>query len=185
MRAGWALIAAAALLLFLPAQARAEWRQATTDHFIIYSEDSPENLEAFATKLERFDRALRVLLDLPDPKLSPGNRLTVFVVSNLSQVRKLYGKGKARASVAGFYMPRATGSFAITPRSTGPGGGEYEINEQIILLHEYAHHFMLGNFVGAFPAWLVEGYAEFNSTATFEKDGSVGIGLPAHHRPTA
>ena len=171
----------AALLLFAPAAAKAEWRQATTDHFIIYSEDSPKDLEAFATKLERFDRAMRVLLDLPDLKVSPANRLTIFVVSNLQQVRKLYGKGKASSSVAGFYMARATGSYAITPRATGPGD-QYSINEQIILLHEYAHHFMLGNFVGAFPAWLVEGYAEFNSTATFEKDGSVGIGLPANHR---
>jgi tetratricopeptide (TPR) repeat protein len=51
-----------------------------------------------------------------------------------------------------------------------------------VLLHEYAHHFMMHNFPGAFPAWFIEGFAEFHSTAKFDKDGGVGIGTPALHR---
>jgi tetratricopeptide (TPR) repeat protein len=77
-------------------------------------------------------------------------------------------------------MGRAPGSYAVSPRSTGAGGSD--LDEQIVLLHEYAHHFMMQNYHGAFPAWLIEGFAEFHSTAKFEKDGGVGIGLPANHR---
>ena len=33
-----------------------------------------------------------------------------------------------------------------------------------------------------YPEWLVEGFAEFMSTAQFERDGTVGLGLPATHR---
>ena len=166
-------------LLAAAAPADATWRQASTDHFVIYSEDSPKTLNEFATKLERYDAAMRYIRGLPDQKPSPSNRLTIFVVRSVGAVEKLYGKGGS--NVAGFYMGRATGSFAITPRSSG-GGSQYDLNEQIVLLHEYAHHFMLQTYPGAFPAWLIEGFAEFNSTAKFEADGGVGIGLPANHR---
>jgi len=33
-----------------------------------------------------------------------------------------------------------------------------------------------------YPQWLVEGFAEFMSTAQFDSDGSVRLGLPAMHR---
>jgi tetratricopeptide (TPR) repeat protein len=101
------------------------------------------------------------------------------VVDDVDAVQKLYGKGER--NVAGFYMGSATGSVAYTPRSSFDSG-EYGMTEQVVLFHEYAHHFMLGNYGAAFPAWLIEGYAEFHSTARDERDGSVGIGIPAFHR---
>jgi cytochrome c-type biogenesis protein CcmH/NrfG len=156
--------------------AQAAWRQASTPHFVIYSEDDEKTVRDFATRLERFDAAMRFMRGLPDPEISPQNRLTVFVVPTVHAVRKLYGKGGG--GIGGFYTGRASGSFAISPRNIGGGDGE----EQIILLHEYAHHFMMQNYPGAFPAWLIEGFAEFNSTARFDKDGGVGLGLPASHR---
>lgn len=168
-------VAALALLLLASTPAEAGWRQASSDHFVIYSEESAKSLEAFATKLEKFDRALRATRNMDDPPLSPGNRLTVFVVPSVASVQKLYGKGGG--DIAGFYSGRATGSVAFTPRS------EYGSDQaQLILLHEYAHHFMAQASNAAFPAWFVEGFAEFNSTARFDKDGTVGIGVPAHHR---
>jgi tetratricopeptide (TPR) repeat protein len=157
------------------APAQAAWREASSAHFVIYSEGSDKSVRDFANKLERYDAAMRSVRGLPDFEISPGNRLTVFVVPNMGAVRKLYGKGST--NVGGFYMGRVDGSYAITPRD-----GEGDEFEQIVLLHEYAHHFMLQNFPGAFPAWLIEGFAEFNSTARFDKDGSVGLGLPANHR---
>ena len=175
----WYKLLAFAAALAAASPAAAGWRQASTDHFVIYSEDSEKDLRDFATRLERFDQAMRKIRGVPDRALAPSNRLTVFVVRDLRAVQKLYGRGAQ--DVGGFYLGRATGSFAITPASTRRGGGE-DAQALIILLHEYAHHFMMQNFPGAFPAWLIEGYAEFNSTAKFEKDGSVGIGLPAQHR---
>jgi tetratricopeptide (TPR) repeat protein len=66
---------------------------------------------------------------------------------------------------------------AFTPRH----GGENELDPQIVLFHEYAHHFLLAQSAVAYPAWLSEGYAEFVSTARFPKEG-VMIGAPAQHR---
>lgn len=173
---GLAALAAASLAA---APAEAKWREATTDHFVIYSEASPKWLTEFATRLERFDKAMRVLRRLSDPPLGLSNRLTIFVVDDIQAVQKLYSKGERE--VAGFYIGSATGSVAFTPRSSDESG-EYAMTEQVVLFHEYAHHFMLGSYTGAFPAWLIEGFAEYHSTARDEKDGSVGIGIPAFHR---
>jgi Flp pilus assembly protein TadD len=164
------------LSLLLPAAAHAAWRQASTPHFVIYSEESAESLHAFATRLERFDQAMRLIRNLPDPPIGPTNRLTVYVVPSVAAVQKVMGK--ERKNLAGAYLPRAGGSIAIVPRRTGP-----EVSSDTLLLHEYTHHFMMFEGAGAaYPAWYIEGFAELNSTTEFGKDGSIKFGLPAAHR---
>ena len=177
----WLLAFVAALGLGQPANAA--WREASTDHFVIYSEQSADSLREYAGRLERFDKAMRVIRGVPDEPMGAATRLTVYVVRDLATVRKLFGDGasSSRFSIAGFYLPRAGGSIAITPRSAG-GNGKFDLDAETVLLHEYAHHFMMHTFPGAFPAWFIEGFAEFNSTAKFDKDGGVGLGMPALHR---
>ena len=170
-----------ALLAGWSAPAAAAWREASSDHFVIYSEESADSLRRFAERLERYDRALRYIRKLPNEPVGAANRLTIYVVSSLDTVRKLAGGGAAARSVAGFYLPRASGSIAIVPRR-GLGGSQWDLDAQTVLLHEYAHHFLFNTYSAAYPAWFSEGFAEFNSTASFEDDGSVGLGLPAAHR---
>ncbi len=164
------------LALFAAAPAAAKWREASSRHFVIYSEESADSLRKFAERLERYDAAMRTLRGLPEAAISPSNRLTVYGVSNVADVQRLFGQGGG--IVGGFYLPRASGSIAVVPRRVSFDPSQAEVT----LLHEYAHHFLYGNFPFAYPAWFSEGYAEFHSTARFEKDGSVGIGLPAGHR---
>jgi len=47
-----------------------------------------------------------------------------------------------------------------------------------ILLHEYAHHFLISSQRSAMPKWVSEGAAQFFASAAFEGDGSVKIGRP-------
>jgi tetratricopeptide (TPR) repeat protein len=166
----------------LAAPAQAEWREATSDHFIIYSEQSEKSLREFAERLERFDAAMRSLRNLPKVPVAHANKLTVYAVSDIGDVRKLYGKGASNGNfgIAGFYQPRASGSLAFVARSTGDSDTSFD--GERVLRHEYAHHFMMHNFPVAYPVWFIEGFAEFNSTARFEKNGTVGIGTPASHR---
>lgn len=166
-------------LLCLSAPASAGWYEASSDHFVVYSEERPEELKAFAERLERYDKAMRFMRGLPDADLGPANRLTVYVVSNQSEVRKLYGT--RYGGVAGFYIPRASGSVAVIPRNLG-GRGKYDLDADTVLLHEYAHHFLFQNYAMAFPAWFTEGFAEFHSATRFEDDGAVLVGTPASHR---
>ena len=168
-----------AFILSAAAPVHAAWREARSAHFIVYSEDKPEALKAFATELERFDAAMRVLRGLEQTTDSPNNRLTIFQVSSVGAVQKMMGKGSS--NIYGFYDGRAGNSVAFVPRRAG-AGDSWDLDAQTVLLHEYAHHFMYRNYPIAFPIWFSEGYAEFNSTARFMKDGSVDLGLPAQHR---
>jgi hypothetical protein len=140
----------ALLLLVLPAAAQAEWMEASSAHFVVCADDSERNLTRFAQALELYHEAMEVMtgLKLPDP--SPSNRVTVFVVGSERTVQKLYG-GDARF-VGGFYLPRAGRSLAIVPHVKLLKGPQAE--SMIILLHEYAHHFLISNSNLPSPRWM-------------------------------
>ena len=167
---------AAALFLAGAAPARAEWHKASSRHFIIYSDSKADQLRAFATRLERFDKAMRVARSMGDPEVGDGNRLTVFVVRDTLAVRSLMSGPSS--GTFGFYKPRASGSVAVVPASTRRS----PLDADTVFFHEYAHHLMLADTKTPMPSWLIEGFAEFMSTARIKPDGSVELGLPANHR---
>lgn len=173
----FACAAVAALGLAWPASAA--WHRASTRHFVIYSEQQPERLRAFAERLEKFDTAVRLVRKMPDHEVGDGNRLTIFVVSNAAAVRKIVGDKSGFLS--GFYRGRAAGSIAFAPQVTGGKSGA-ELGSDTVLFHEYAHHLMAQDIDTPYPEWLVEGFAEFMSTARFDRDGSIGLGIAPKHR---
>lgn len=170
-------LALAALMVCAPAQSA--WYRASSPHFIIYSEQDPARLRQFAAKLERFDKAVRVVRTMRDQPVGDGNRLTVFVVRNESTVRKL--ADDKTGFTAGFYIARASGSTAFVPQRADIDS-DWDLGAETIFFHEYAHHLMLQELSSPAPEWLVEGFAEFMSTVRFEKDGSVGLGQAPRHR---
>lgn len=178
MRSKYA-VCLAALIMSGAAPAQAAWHRASSAHFIIYADQPPAKLRDFAVKLERFDKAVRIARSMHDVPIGDGNRLTVFVVSNPRAVQKL-ARDKT-GFVAGFYIPRASGSVAFVPRSAGDGS-QTDLNADTIFFHEYAHHLMMQELDRPLPEWLIEGFAEFLSTARFEADGTVGLGAAAVHR---
>ncbi|WP_242122958.1 DUF1570 domain-containing protein [Sphingobium sp. Sx8-8] len=165
-------------LLFVPATARAAWLEASSDHFLVYADTREQDIRLFSQQLESYQAAMVAVTGSQDGRPSPSNRLTVYVVSNEAQVRKLYGEGAQY--IGGFYIPRAGQSLAIVPR-VHAGSGEID-GSMITLLHEYAHHFLISSGGAPLPRWLSEGAAEFFSSAAFVRDGSVELGRPAQHR---
>ncbi|WP_309603303.1 hypothetical protein [Sphingomonas sp.] len=155
----------------------AAWQRATSTHFIIYADQDPAGLSAFAQKLERFDKAVRVTRAMADPPVGDGNRLTVFVVGGLLEVQRL--QRGANNLTAGFYRTRASGSIAVVPRRMSR---DTVLTPEIIFFHEYAHHLMFQELSAPYPPWFVEGFAEFMSTAEVKADGSVGLGGAPVHR---
>ena len=158
---------------------QAAWHQASSKHFLIYADMPPARLLEFATKLEKFDKAVRVARNSPEMPKSDGNRLTLFVVSSQSALRRLVQD--KTGWVAGMYQGRASGSIAFVPRSAGTG--ELDLSAEAIFFHEYAHHLMFQNLATPVPEWLSEGFAEFMSTAKVERDGSVTLGIPPNIVP--
>jgi hypothetical protein len=110
--------------------AQARWLEASTRHFVIYSRQPPKQLRTFAERLERFDQALRLASGVPDPAISPANRLTVVLFGSRKSVQELYAR--TSFTVQGFYDSTAgnTLAVAITERERGHD----------VLFHEYAHH---------------------------------------------
>lgn len=171
--------AALLLLLALPSAGEARWRKASSEHFIIYSEQGPDELKRLATKLERYDTGMRLIGGLPPGEGGSANRLTIYVLSNDQDVHKIATGKEVRPldfMISGLYLPRAGDSIAIV--SAEPGG-DLAPQSQATIFHEYAHHIMFENGLAAYPAWYVEGFAEFNGSARIKSDGSGGFGYPA------
>ena len=172
-----ALIGLAFLIGGLAQPAQAAWQKVSTRHFVIYADDDPQKLTAFATRLEKFDRAVRLARKMKDDEVGDGNRLTVYVVKDMEQVGKLIRNQNA----GGFYIGRVSGPLAVVPKNGG-STWEIEFTAETIFFHEYAHHLMFQVLDSPLPEWVVEGFAEMMSTASFEKDGSVWLGRVAKHR---
>ncbi len=170
-----------ALSPVIPGVAHADWHVASSTHFVVYANDTPEHVREFTTRLERFDSAIRVLHAQPEGKLGKSARVTVYVVGDVDEIRKLTGSDE----IAGFYIPRANDSVAFTPRATGQGA-DYGFTAQAVLFHEYTHHWMLTNWAdAAFPPWFVEGFAELHATAMMRPDGGVTFGaVPVYRKFT-
>jgi tetratricopeptide (TPR) repeat protein len=178
-----AACALALALLIYCRPARADWLEASSDHFIIYSDTSEPQLREFASRLERFDKGLRLLFitkHRTEDEALRSNRLRIFVLPSPHAIQKLYSP--RQTDVMGFYVPKASGSVAFTPRRSTSGPAKFNLSAQIILLHEYAHHFLFRNSSATYPAWFAEGFAEVGSTARFEENGGLGFGLAANHR---
>ena len=159
-----------------PVPAAAVWMRAETPHFIVYADAAEPAIRKQASDLELFDAALRRFQRVPDSDDAHNNKVTVFVLPTIEAVQRLGRQG----SIAGFYQPRVSGSVAFTPRA-GDGDYDFAMSPRIVLFHEYAHHFLLGNFPVATPSWFSEGYAEFAATAAIT-DSSVTLGGAANHR---
>lgn len=153
--------------------AQAEWLEAKSRHFTLYSDSSEKALRRQSEALERLDWGLRRFLNVPDEPDIASRKVTVFMVDD-GDVRRLCRCTNA----AGFYFSRVSGSIAF-----GAKGGWTEGNDwgRIVLFHEYAHHFLLGTYNIAFPAWYSEGFAEFASTMRITEE-SATIGHAAQHR---
>lgn len=174
------LTTAAALFLFVSGDALADWQEASSDHFVIYADESEKEIRKYSDRLERYYSAMTAVLPSKDVKPSPSNRVTIYVVRSERIVRQLYGSGTDSRYIRGFYMPRAGGSLAIIPPIDVEGTNASE--SELVLMHEYAHHFMAENAPYMVPRWYGEGFAEFFATARFESKGAVGLGLPAQQR---
>jgi tetratricopeptide (TPR) repeat protein len=174
------LTVAAALCSLVSSVALADWHEASSDHFVIYADESEREIRKYSDRLERYYSAMSAILPSKNIKPSPSNRVTIYVVRNERIVRQLYGSGNDSRYIRGFYMPRAGGSLAIIPPIDVAGSNASE--SELVLMHEYAHHFMAENAPYLVPRWYGEGFAEFFATTKFEGNGAVGLGLPAQHR---
>lgn len=137
-----------------PASA-AVWHEATTSNFRVYSTGSTDTLKTRTAVLEDYRSLLETLTTRQsgDRPLPP---LDVFLVGDINEARPF---NRMSSNVAGFYHASG-GRIGAYAEKAGELG-------QSTLLHEYAHHFLLGSGSVAYHAWYIEGFAEYFMTAVF------------------
>lgn len=162
---GVVLLAAA---LAGPAWAGETWTKAETRHFIVYSDGDVSALRKSAETLESFDDLFWTLYGL-EPPSEPEAKLKVYMVGSVGDLRRV--SPDIGPNVAGFYLASPDETFAVSLRGAG----------QTVLQHEYVHHLMLRHFPAVYPAWFVEGYAEYLMTADI-KGKSADVGKPDEGR---
>ena len=170
---------AALLLAFAaPSAASAAWREAETPHFRIFSEGGDARLLRFAERLEMLDTLLRKATGTPADL--PPTKVRIILLDNVEQVQQVYRGRSNGKSIAGFYTVNMQGPVAVAPRRDGD---ESVLSlPEIILFHEYAHHFMMQYAPASYPAWYIEGFAEIASTAAIMPGGKMAWGKPAEIR---
>ena len=169
-------LAALTALALAPSQAMAAWNEAKSNHFIVYSQLSQDQLRSYVTHLERYDAAVRVVRQMKDPPPTSTSRVTLYVLRDEGEVQNVTGI----SGIAGVYFGRASGPTSFA--SGTPKRNRWDLDGRTVIFHEYLHHLMLQDATGSYPTWMVEGYAEFFAPADIHDDGSVEFGLPPDYR---
>lgn len=160
----WATGGLVALVLMLFASpAQAEWLRAESANFIVFSDSSEARLRERVQLLEDFDRLLRTMTTINDPPAP--TKLHIYMVSGIEDLRLVRSVPNG---TAGFYAASPNGIAAFVDSRAEAGGNE-------ILFHEYVHHFMMRYRPNAYPAWFVEGFAEYFMTTRI-RPGQVELG---------
>ncbi|MDQ3478262.1 MAG: hypothetical protein M3438_03780 [Pseudomonadota bacterium] len=171
LMAGWSVV--------LTGTAHAKWHRATTPHFVIYANEDAAKLHDRATRLEKVRQAVHLLRKVKDYPPGEGNRLTVFVVEDLSHVQRMLRAPDP--GISGYYRGRASGPVMLVPRWMGVWR-KGQPTPETVFFHEYAHHLLLQDLKHPLPQWLSEGFAEFVGQARFTTVGGIAVGHFPRHR---
>ena len=152
-------VGVALLVCGLAAPAHAEWRRAETAHFVIYGEASERDLRLYAQRVERFDSLLRAYYPIQVDHEIP--KLRVYLAQGRRDMLRAYPG--ISAGVGGYYSSNSGGRIHAVVNTEVMGG-------DVVLFHEYAHHFMFQMRSNAYPSWFVEGFAEYYATAEITPD---------------
>jgi len=158
-------LAALGMLSLFAGAAQARWLKAESTLFVVYSDGKEDELKRFVGELHEYDAMMRMFTGTTTEL--PPNKLSIFLVkqSQLDDAIPKVGR-----SVAGMYVSSPHGTQAIALREEVGG-----LPARAILMHEYAHHFMLQYHPAFYPAWYVEGFAEYFGSTEF-KDDSIHVG---------
>lgn len=163
LRIGMAALLTTALLAAPGARAE-DWLKAETAHFTVFSNASEKKTRTYARKLEAFRTLTNMLLGASD--IGPQPRFTLYMLAKDDQM--LLVRPDFARQVGGVYFNCAEGTQAYGAVQN-TSGAEQDWN-QIVLFHEYSHYVMFQHARTYYPAWYVEGFAEYLSTADPDND---------------
>ncbi len=157
-------------LLSAPAFAE-DWIKAESEHFVVYSSAPEKKTRTYVKKLEAFRTLTNLLLGANDSAVQM--KFKIYLLNNPDQM--LTVRPNFARQVAGVYFNCSEGTSAYA--TVQQGGGDQD-ESLIVLFHEYAHYVMFQHARSYYPAWYVEGFADYLSTADPDKN-MISIGEPA------
>lgn len=154
------------------------WLRAESDHFLVYSSVSDTQTITYVKKLEAFRTLTNMLLGSNDNAVKA--KFKIYLLSDPDQIQVV--RPELSKNVVGIYFNCSEGSSAY---STAPRYSNQEQN-LAVLFHEYTHYVMFQHARSYYPAWFVEGFAEYLSTAYPDHDQiSVGGYATMRHHTLA
>lgn len=139
--------------------AGADWVEARSAHFRLFQEGSAQQAVRRVRELEELRALMMALVGpaAPHPGRAP---LDLFV---LPDIEDPVTGATPPAGVAAIYRLSPGGAVVLARAKAlaGPGG-------EGVLRHEVAHHLLAADWRHRYPAWYVEGVAEYLATARFE-----------------
>src|ERR1700743_2342382 len=157
------------------AHADQQWVEVTSPHFSVFTDGGEKNAREVTQRFEQMRVAFGVIFKKINVNTAPLQIIAFRNNKELRQFAPLYN-GKP-IELAGFFMGNG-----------GQGGTGAGSDRQYIALdlsgrenwdtvfHEYAHLLINSNFPPE-PVWLDEGFAEYSSSLSMDKN-QIQIGLP-------
>jgi len=152
----------------------ADWSRVESDHFVITTDGPSRKAESYAQRIEAFRYVALMMLGADASSTRTQGKLDIYLLRNQEQIRKI--RPGFSEWVAGVYFTCDEGSlaYATLQDNWAHDGSDAGL---MTLLHEYSHHLMFQSSTAYYPAWYVEGFAEYMSTASMD-DGVVSLGNP-------
>ena len=153
--------------LGVSAHAAENWVRAESEHFIVTSSTTDAKTVRYVQKLEAFNTLTNMLLGGSGGTTQA--KFQIYMLADPEQMKVV--RPNFSDYVGGVYFHCGEGSIAY---AKAPGNGRQEEN-LTTLFHEYAHHVMYQHARSYYPAWFIEGFAEYLSTA-YPDRGWISIG---------
>ena len=136
----------------------ADWLRAQSEHFTITTDSSERRAAEYLQELEALHHVVLLIMGVEPAKTQAKPRFELYLLRDprdLAKVRPHFANG-----IGGVHMLCSEGSVAYVGLPSW-GLGHAEDPGLQILFHEYAHHVMFQYATAFYPAWYVEGFAEF------------------------
>ena len=149
------------------------WLRLESANFVMYSSASEESSREELATLEGFHALITRIM--PRKSLSPA-KLPIYVTRTNPDF-DLTAPYYRNSMVMGYYSAGIEGTVAVSKslryqsRQRDMPRNVRADDARVILFHEYTHHYVLSNNRTGYPAWYIEGIAEFLSTAEFTTTG--------------
>jgi hypothetical protein len=156
------------------------WYKAESEHFVVYSNVSAKETEAYVSNLEKYRYVMGAFHQRAEADDLPSPKLDIYFVKGSDDLKKVMPE--MGGNILGFARICANGAAAYSlydGDKIKPAArilDQIENDSQTVLFHEYAHLFMLTYSGVAYPSWFIEGFAEYYGTTRIQ-DTQVVIGM--------